>query len=77
MDETGRSPAARHHSLTHHRGSGLLSGEETSYVERAIADALADRRLTPKDLVETARRRKTRTAALTRRVTRLLEAAVA
>lgn len=55
----------------------VLSGEETSYVERAIADALADRRLTPRDLVETARRRKTRTAALTRRVTRLLEAAVA
>jgi predicted transcriptional regulator of viral defense system len=52
----------------------LLAGEEPSYVERAIAEALADERMTPEELVETARRRRKRTAGLTRRVTGMLEA---
>jgi predicted transcriptional regulator of viral defense system len=53
----------------------LLSGEELGYVERAIADALSDDRLTAEELVEAARRRKGRTAGLTRRVIEMLEAA--
>lgn len=52
----------------------LLAGEEPSYVQRAIADALANDRMTPDELVETARRRKKRTAGLTSRVTNMLEA---
>lgn len=55
----------------------VLAGEELSYVQRAIAEAMADRRVTPDELLETARRRKSRTAGLTQRVASLLEAAAA
>ena len=55
----------------------LLAGEELSYVQRAIAEAMADGRVTPDELLETARRRKSRTAGLTQRVASLLEAAAA
>jgi predicted transcriptional regulator of viral defense system len=51
----------------------LLAGEEPSYVERALEDALAEERLTPEELLETARRRRKRTAGLTKRVATMLE----
>ena len=55
----------------------LLSGEELSYVQRAISEAIVDGRVTPEELLDTARRRKSRTAGLTQRLTSLLEAAAA
>jgi predicted transcriptional regulator of viral defense system len=51
----------------------LLSGEEPSYVERAIAESMADGRLTPDALLDAARRRKTRTASLLARLEQLLK----
>lgn len=53
----------------------LLSGEEPSYVERAIAEGLADGRLTEEELIAAAERRKPRTATLTRRLRAMLDAA--
>jgi predicted transcriptional regulator of viral defense system len=55
----------------------LLSGEEPSYVERAIAEALADGRVTEEDLLAAAARRKPRTATLTKRLRSMVEAAAA
>ena len=52
----------------------LLAGEEPSYVERAMAEALADNRTTPDDLLDTARRRRKRTAGLTKSLIGMLDA---
>jgi predicted transcriptional regulator of viral defense system len=53
----------------------ILSGEEPSYVIRAIAEALDLDTMTPADLVAAARRRKTKTATLTQRIDDLLRQA--
>jgi predicted transcriptional regulator of viral defense system len=50
----------------------VTAGEETSYVIRTIREALEDDRLSPQELVAAARRRKQRSAALTKRVEALL-----
>jgi predicted transcriptional regulator of viral defense system len=51
----------------------LLAGEERSYVERAIEDALAHERMTPEGILATARRRRKRSVGLANRVASLLE----
>jgi predicted transcriptional regulator of viral defense system len=51
----------------------LLSGEETSYVERAIAEGLANDSLSPTELIESAQRRRQRNAELTRRIKQMLD----
>jgi hypothetical protein len=53
----------------------VLAGEEPSYVERAVSEAMADGRITPDGLLATARHRKSRTAGLTERVASILDAA--
>lgn len=50
----------------------LLVGEELSYVERAISEALADGNMTADELIDAATRRKSRTTALIVRVRQLL-----
>lgn len=53
----------------------VLAGEELSYVERAVSEAMADGRLQPHELVDTAERRKSRTTGLTQRIASIVEAA--
>lgn len=50
-----------------------LAGEELSYVERAIAEALARGAMSEEELIDVAVRRKSRAAALVGRLQRLLQ----
>jgi predicted transcriptional regulator of viral defense system len=53
----------------------VLAHEEVSYVQRALSEALADGRTSPDDLLDAARRRKSRTASLQKRLRSLMASA--
>jgi hypothetical protein len=53
----------------------VIAKEEPSYVERAIREALGDRRLNREDLLQTAQRRRKRHAGLVAELTRMLDSA--